>query len=87
MAKNHLNQLLKHLRQEVEALDSANTLERKRLDDLIQEIEAVLEIDEPEAHSTLVNSFRGKLIEFENEHPTTSGVIQRLMQALSDMGV
>lgn len=87
MAKNHLYQLLKHLHQEVEALDSANTLERKRLDDLIEEIEEVLKKDEPEAHSSLVNSFRGKLIEFENEHPTASGVIHRLMQVLSDMGV
>ncbi len=87
MAKNHLYMLLRHLHQEVAALDSSSTEEKARLEGLISEIEAVLDKDEPEEHASLVNSFRGKLIEFESEHPTASGVIQRLMQALSDMGV
>lgn len=87
MAKKHLQQLLTHLHQEIAALDNANSVEKKRLEGLIQEIDQALEKDEPEAHLSLVNSFRGKLIDFENEHPTASGVMQRLMQALSDMGV
>lgn len=87
MAKNHLHMLLKHLHQEVDGLNNSSAGEKTRLENLIAEIETVLEKDAPEEHASAMNGFRGKLIEFENDHPTASGVIHRLMQALSDMGV
>lgn len=87
MATQKLHKLLDHLHQEVDALDHSSSAEKARLDSLIEEIEMVLDKDEPEQHSSLVNSMRAKLIDFESDHPTTSGVIQRLMQSLSDMGI
>lgn len=87
VAKQNLQKLLRHLHQEVAGLDSSSVAEKQRLEGLISEIETGLENDAPEQHASLASGFRNKLIDFENDHPTASGVIQRLMQTLSDMGI
>lgn len=40
-----------------------------------------------DAQATILEELRTKIAEFEVEHPTATGIAQRLMQTLSDMGI
>ena len=87
MATERLEQLLAQLQQEVEGLGVSEVGEKARLDALIAEIELTLAQDNLDAQATILEGLRMKVTEFEVEHPTATGIAQRLMQTLSDMGI
>lgn len=87
MATKRLEQLLAQLQQEVEGLDAGRVGEKARLDALIAETELTLAEDTMDAQATILEELRTKIAEFEVEHPTATGIAQRLMQTLSDMGI
>ncbi len=88
MPAQRLQQLLQQLHQEVEALGNQSSLEKIRLEQLIQEIEqALTEQDHSELHASVLDGLRAKLAGLEADHPTAAGVVRRLMQTLSDMGI
>ena len=86
MPTQRLQQLLQQLNEEIRELDEANLEEKQRLETLVDEIESALSRDEAE-HAGLLDGLRAKLVEIDSEHPTASGVMRRLMQALGDMGI
>ena len=86
MPTQRLQQLLQKLNEEVRELEESNLEEKQRLESLISEIEDALAQDEAE-HAGLLDNLRAKLVEMDSEHPTASGVMRRLMQALGDMGI
>ena len=86
MPTQRLQQLLQQLNAEIRELDESNMEEKQRLEALIAEIETALAQDEAE-HAGLLDGLRAKLVEIDSEHPTASGVMRRLMQALGDMGI
>lgn len=82
-----LQELLSKLQEEVDRLDDSSQKERERLESLISEIQTTLDQDDADQHAPLLDSLRNKLGEFESDHPTASGIVRRLMQALGDMGI
>lgn len=87
MPTQRLENLLHQVQLEIEQLDDSSSAEKQRLEKLIAEIEAALANDEAEAHESFIENTNAKLIEMESEHPTASGIVRRLMQVLSDMGI
>jgi hypothetical protein len=87
MATKRLEQLLAQLQQEVEGLDAGKVGEKARLDALIAETKLALGEETMDAQATILEELRTKIAEFEVEHPTATGIAQRLMQTLSDMGI
>lgn len=87
MPTKRLQALLAQLHEEVAELGESSEVEKSRLEALIDEIEANLDTQAAEQQSSFLNGLRARLVEFETEHPTASGVAQRLMQTLSDMGI
>ena len=82
-----LQTLLTQLHEEIATLGESNPEETQRLERLVAEIDLALENEQPEAYEPLLDSIKSNLIEFESEHPTASGIVRRLMQALGDMGI
>ena len=87
MPTQRLQNLLSQLTEEVSSLPESSEVERERLESLINEIQKALEQDDSAGHASLVDGLQNKLGEFENDHPTASGVTRRLIQALGDMGI
>lgn len=82
-----LQHLLTQLHEEIATLGESNPKETGRLERLVAEIDLALKNQEPEAYEPLLDNIRSNLVEFESEHPTASGIVRRLMQALGDMGI
>jgi len=87
MPTSRLQRLLTELHREIEQLQESSQDERKRLEALTGEIETALEQQDLDQHASLLASLQSKLGELEADYPTASGVVRRLMQALSDMGI
>lgn len=87
MPTKRLQHLLTQLNQEIESLGASSPEETQRLELLVAEIELALEQDQPEAFEPLLDAMKTRLVEFEADHPTASGIARRLMQALGDMGI
>lgn len=83
-------QLREHLDQLNDAIDGldASVADKGKLSDLIVQIERqlvqpVLESEPP----SLVDQVEGMVSAFENDHPTVSGILNRIMVTLTSMGV
>jgi hypothetical protein len=87
MATKRLQALLRQLQEEIAQLDESSLGEKKRLEQLVSDIESTLGQETAEQHATMLDSLRAKLIKTESDHPTASGVVRRLMQTLGDMGI
>ncbi len=87
MPTKRLETLLQQLQEEITQLGDSSPEEKQRLESLVVEIESTLNQETAEQHETMLDSLRAKLLETESEHPTASGVVRRLMQTLSDMGI
>jgi len=87
MPTKRLETLLQQLQEEITQLGDSSPEEKQRLEGLVVEIESTLHQETAEQHETMLDSLRAKLLETESEHPTASGVVRRLMQSLSDMGI
>jgi len=87
MPTKRLQHLLDQLHEELESLGEANPEETSRLERLVAEIELALENQPVETYEPLMDNIKSNLAEFEAEHPTATGIVRRLMQALGDMGI
>lgn len=87
MPTKRLQLLLQQLQEEIVQIEESSTVERQRLQSLINDIEIALDQDTTEQHATLLDNLRTKLIELEADHPTASGIARRLIQTLGDMGI
>jgi len=66
------------------ALDPA---ERQRLHRMISDIERHLDTPEEEAHSEIAETLEELVTRMEADHPTFTGILRRVLNALGSMGV
>lgn len=87
MNLQRLHRDLAELRAELDRLP-AEAPGRARLLDLAARIEAQLDASRgAEARDSLVRGVSEAVAEFELEHPRAAGVLQRIVQTLSSMGI
>lgn len=90
MDSGELNQALLGLQKELERLDPLDARSRASLKKLDEDIHLALQVsgDTPAAcHAGLRRSLEDSVQYFEASHPTAVGLVNRLLKALSDMGV
>ncbi len=87
MPTARLQKLLEQLHAEVNQLDESGKTEKARLDGLISEIETTLSSGDEAAQASFLDGLQLKFVKFAEDHPTTAGVTNRLMQTLADMGI
>ncbi len=90
MDPKELNKSLVELRDELKRMASLDAGSRAALKKLDEDIHLVLEAsgDVPaDSHVGLRRSLEDSIEYFEASHPTAVGLVNRLLKALSDMGV
>ena len=84
----HLDELLSTLRREMNALDIGDDDARRRLDELIVDIEArIKDPDGARAGGGLSGQLKASILKFEVSHPRLAGVVNDLVDKLSAMGI
>jgi hypothetical protein len=90
MDKDHLNESLIELRDELRSVTAVDDSSREALRRLDDDIHRILhnEGDVPaEHHVSLRESLQDSIGSFEASHPTITILMERLIKALSDMGI
>lgn len=86
MESERLRETLNELRAELADSDTGDAETRARVQAAADELEAWLErAEEPEGG--LRDRMREAVTRFEEEHPTLSATVQRVVDALSDLGI
>ena len=86
--KNELQKSLQALQTELDKLEGTDEEIRDRAARLIVDIERQLEHPEDTEHKDSLLEKIPKLIDqFEVEHPRITGIMNRIMMTLSDMGI
>lgn len=85
MTSNNLPDLLGKLRSEVEQLPLQSE-DRTRLADIVSQIQDNLD-QAPEEHASQIEHLQSSLLELEVNHPSVTGILQRITQTLSDIGI
>jgi hypothetical protein len=87
MEKEQISKDLTHLLAEIDRLPLENA-ELHKLRQLVSEIESHVEgHPERDDHGEIVDAADRVISSFETDHPTFTGVLRRVMTALSSMGV
>ena len=87
MSKAELQESLSALQAQLEKLDGADPAARARVEALLSDIERQIEAPDDEAHTGIVGRLQSAIEHFEVEHPQLTGVLNRIMMTLSDMGI
>lgn len=88
MNTDELQNTLQQLHTEIEKLGAGDEETRNRLYAIIAELEKKLEHPEDvDQHLALVEQLKVAVETFEVDHPTTSGILNRLMLYLGNMGI
>lgn len=84
-----LKSLVKELEAELETLDAADTASQQTLADVLRDLRTALDkVDsEPIASETLAARFRMAEENFQVSHPTVSGLVLRMIDALGQLGI
>jgi hypothetical protein len=84
-----LKSLVKELEAALETLDTADAQSQQSLADVLRDLHAALDkVDsEPIASETLAARFRTAEENFQVSHPTVSGVLLRMIDALGQLGI
>jgi chromosome segregation ATPase len=84
-----LKSLVKELEAALETLDSADAESQQTLAEALRDLRAALDkVDsEPIASDTLVARFRAAEEDFQVSHPTVSGLVLRMIDALGQLGI
>ncbi|MES0873837.1 DUF4404 family protein [Sinimarinibacterium thermocellulolyticum] len=87
MNRQRLQEHLDALRAELERLP-AQAPGRERLRQLVERIDAQLdEQRDSEPHESFLSGVREAVADFEAEHPRAAGLLRRLVDTLSSMGI
>ena len=65
----------------------STTSDRDRLNTLVANLETRLEVSGEESHDALVNNVQESIRQLEAEYPRTTGVLNHIIVALSNMGI
>ncbi len=84
-----LKSLVNELEAALETLDSADAKSQQTLAETLRDLRAALDkVDsEPIASDTLVARFRTAEEDFQVSHPTVSGLVLRMIDALGQLGI
>ncbi len=84
-----LRTTLHELEAELESLDSLDTESRALLEEAAAEIHAALREKDPQQlePTSLTDRLRTAVQDFEADHPTLAGVVNRIADALGQMGI
>ena len=86
MSEQDLRELIDKLRNEVETLPSDEVDARRRLNDIIGELDKRL--DDPGAEDQgLVGNLQDSIHELEARHPDTTNLLNNIMMTLANMGI
>jgi len=86
MSRTKLHNDLEKLRKEINRLAVDDVESRKRLDQLITDLEAKLEKPDEENDGLMVN-LKDAIKHFEAEHPRATAILNDIMVTLSNMGI
>ena len=86
---NRIKATLAELEEELRALPSFDDETRKVLEETVQEIQSALAPDEPGElqPESLADRLGATAQQFEESHPTLTGIISRLIDGLGQMGI
>jgi hypothetical protein len=90
MEKHELRESLEALHRELANLDTVDEGSRKALRKTAKEIEKILaqsREDPTEHHRTLMERLQEETTEFETSHPDLAALMQRAIDALTNMGI
>ena len=88
MSKNILKKQLADLKSEVNRLKENDKITREKMTGLISEIEHMIaNPDDSEHKSALIENLKNHIDNFEIKHPDLTGVLNRIMVMLSNMGI
>ena len=86
MSQERLRETLAELRHELGRTDAADDEARERVQAAARELDAWLERAEPPEDS-LAERLREAVVRFEEDHPRLSATLQRVVDALADLGI
>ena len=90
MAEKKLAETLKQLHASLADQDQVDSETRQQLETLSQDIQRILDdTSQRDADSVepVVNDLKGLLVKLETEHPYTAGLLNRLAEALANIGI
>ena len=85
MSREEVIRSVEALQAEVEKLRAVDPLVQEKLTSLVRDIESHL--DEPDAENSPGDRIPHLVQQFEVEHPRITEVLNRMMMALSDVGI
>lgn len=86
MPQHNLREQLEQLAQEIESL-SIDDSRKEELQALLERVEQQLDQGEEAEPQDLMDQVEGAISQFETEHPTLTGILNRILVTLSSMGV
>jgi len=88
MEREELQQSLEGLRSEIRKLGEDDEAIKDRMRNLMADLERQLDDDEDyDEPEQLIESMRDHIERFEVEHPRLTGMLNRVMVALSNLGI
>ncbi len=88
MSRDELHEPLERLRAEIRKLGEDDDAIKRRMKRLVADLERQLESSEESGHEPqLIEGLRENIERFEVEHPRLTGVLNRIMVHLSNMGI
>lgn len=87
MSKEELQKSLSALHAQVEKLDTADPAVKARVEALVGDIERQIESPDDTEDAGVIGRLQSAIEHFEVEHPQLTGVLNRIMMTLSDMGI
>ena len=84
-----LKSLIQELEQELSKLDTQDEEANELLQQASEEIDQAIHRDDPHSWSSsqVADQLKGRLEEFESRHPTMTAVVNRIAEALGQLGI
>ena len=87
MEREELQRSLEGLRSEIRKLGKDDERIKRRMRRLVADLERQLESEEDSDEGELIDSVRDYIDQFEVDHPRLTGMLNRVMVALSNLGI
>lgn len=88
MSKSVLKKQITDLKTEISRLKDKDKTTRDKMTGLVSEIEHMIANPDDSAHkSALIENLKNHIEDFEIQHPDLTGVLNRIMVMLSNMGI
>ena len=85
--KARLTEAVETLRSEIDSLEADDTESRQKLESLLKDLEARLQLPPETDDGDLVDQLKESMLHFETSHPALTGILNDIMIKLSSIGV